>query len=184
MHEIARSMIFYKKRAKRAPAAPRVRAGSSRPAALPVEAAAVLEVSEPVSSDPESDVEVGLELEVPDAVEPPDVMLPPEVLLLLEPPVVAVPLLPPITVPFPTAEEGTTATGTRVVLATAGLVLATTGVVLTTTDGVPAGEVATSGCVMTAVGCVVTGSGWLVTTVGTPVTTPREFVRLVKRDAG
>ena len=133
-------MMLYKKKAKRAPAAPRVRAGSSRPAALlPLaEADALLEEDEPeLEPEPEPDVEVGLEPEEPeepedpDALEPPDVLLPVEVPLPLlpEPPVVVVPL-PLGMVPFPTPEEGTT-TGDRVLLATTGRV--------------PAGEVAAAG---------------------------------------
>ena len=184
--QIAGLMMLYRKKAKKAPATPRLRAGSSMPAAPVDEAAAVPEVEEPEpASDPP--VEVGLEPEepdepeepaVPDALEPrdelepPDVLLPLEVLLLPDPPI-GVGVLPPVAVPLPAPDPGTT-TGTDVVLDTMGWMAV----------GVPAGEVTTLGCVVTTIGCVMTAVGCVMMGVGWPVTTPNEFVRLVKRDAG
>ena len=79
MHKIAGINHAYKKAANRAPAKPRVRAGSSMPAA-PVELAepdALLEVCVPDDPD-EPDVAVGFEPDEPVAPEEPDALEPPD----------------------------------------------------------------------------------------------------------
>ena len=128
--------MLYKKKAKKAPATPRVRAGSSMPAAPVEEAVAALEDPEgdEPPSDPAPPVEVGLEPEepdepdepeepaVPEALELPDELEPPDVLLWPDPPIGVVelpPEVPPVAVALPAPDVGTT-TGTRVVLDTTG----------------------------------------------------------------
>ena len=133
-----RSIEFHRKAAKRAPAKPRVRAGS-RTAAAPVfcEEPLALEVLlDLLELDVLDDIVVGDGLGFLGLAEPAVVLLPDEVPFVLLPPDVVL-LLP---------EMGT-------VLLTIG-----TGI------PVPAGEVAAAGCDVTTEGCVSTADGCPVTT--------------------
>ena len=124
MHEAAEWMTLYKKAAKRAPARPRDRAGSRRPAA-PVALAepdALLDVCVPDEPDEPEELEpddVADDLWLEELEEWLNVLFPLEVPLTPEP---AVGVVEAVTeaVPFPTLTVVGTTTGTIVVLTPAG----------------------------------------------------------------
>ena len=173
-------MAVYKKRAKKAPARPRLTMGLTRPAPLlPSGVALVSAPAEPVGLD--DDPLVGEELE---SESEPGVMVPTGTLLLL--PLVPLPEAPPIIPPVGEADPLVT-TGTRVVPLTPA------GTSAGTSAGTPAGTPCEPDGMAVSMVAVLTrtGSGWLVTTSGMdvatsgiPVTTLLELVWEVKEVNG